>query len=164
MSSWYPMIGNPRITGFPRSAGLCAVSLSPRVTGSAQPLSGFRSSDILRRRTLCPPAELQNTHDDAFDVERVTKEFYTLIAVSFSALVGGKREVKVVKSIRKLNLRDKLFDISWWEQSGSIEPKGKLILPLDVGHKEKQEFAVRLLGRLVFCWFLKKRNRKMEFP
>lgn len=111
------------------------------------------------------PLELQKSHDDAFDVEKVTKEFYTLVAVAFSALAGGKREVKAVKQIiRRLDLRDKLFDIKWWEQSGTIEQTGKLKLPDTTNHKKKQEFAVRLIGRLVFCWFLKRKRSESGNP
>ena len=66
----------------------------------------------------------------------VNKEFYSVIARRFSELVGGQRK-----------------DGSHMEVF-----KAKLKLPSTQDHKKLQEFAVRLIGRIVFCWFLKKKK------
>lgn len=72
-----------------------------------------------------------------FSIEIVNKEFYTQIAVLFTQLAGGKREIG-----RK-----------------SIDAgRGLLNLPSTVDDTLDKEFTVRLIGRLVFCWFLKKKR------
>lgn len=72
-----------------------------------------------------------------FSVEIVNKEFYNKIAFLFTKLAGGKRKIG-----------SKEID----------EKQGELFLPTDNTHKRKQEFAVRLIGRIMFCWFLKKKD------
>jgi hypothetical protein len=76
---------------------------------------------------------------DCFSVEVVNKEFYDEIAKLFQQLVGGERGG--VKYQRMLTL------------SG---------VPAD-SHKYK-EFAVRLIGRIVFCWFLKEKKSPAGVP
>lgn len=71
-----------------------------------------------------------------FSVEVVNKEFYYSIARQFSELVGGQRK----------------------NGSQLEEFNAKLKLPATTDHDKLQEFAVRLIGRLVFCWFLKKKK------
>jgi len=72
-----------------------------------------------------------------FSIEVVNKEFYTQIAILFTQLAGGKREIG-----RK-----------------SIDAgRGLLNLPSTVDDTLDKEFTVRLIGRLVFCWFLKKKR------
>jgi hypothetical protein len=68
-----------------------------------------------------------------FSIEVVNKEFYNQIARLFTKLVGGER-------------------------SGYNGGEGELKLPSTNDHKIKQEFGVRLIGRLIFCWFLKKKG------
>ena len=67
-----------------------------------------------------------------FSVEVVNKQFYSEIANCFSELVGGEREGKTFH--RQLNL----YGVT--EQN------------------KYSEFAVRLIGRIVFCWFLKEKK------
>ena len=78
-----------------------------------------------------------------FSIEVVNKEFYTQIAVLFTQLAGGKREIG-----RK-----------------SIDAgRGLLNLPSTVDDTLDKEFTVRLIGRLVFCWFLKKKRSDKNIP
>lgn len=77
-----------------------------------------------------------------FSIEVVNKEFYNAIAMLFTELVGGERKVG----------------------SKIIEKRGTLKLPGTNDHLKKQEFAVRLIGRLVFCWFLKKKRSASGKP
>jgi len=86
--------------------------------------------------------ELQQRHDNAFDVESLNKEFYNKIAIAFTKLVGGKRKVG----------------------SRAEEFQPLLKLPSTTDHQKMQEFAVRLIGRLVFCWFLKKKEGDSKTP
>lgn len=72
---------------------------------------------------------------ERFSVEVVNKEFYREIAELFTELVGGKRG----------------------EGSKTIDFDGILRLPSVADRKTLQEFAVRMIGRIVFCWFLKKK-------
>lgn len=67
-----------------------------------------------------------------FSIEVVNKDFYNAIARSFSELVGGLRK----------------------DGSKTKEYKASLKLPSkEPGDPEGREFAVRLIGRIVFCWF-----------
>jgi len=76
-----------------------------------------------------------------FSIEVVNKEFYNEIAIKFTELVGGKRRVKTRVEDFKPALRLPGMDLS--------KPES---------HIAAQEFAVRLIGRVVFCWFLKKKK------
>lgn len=73
---------------------------------------------------------------ERFSIEVVNKEFYTNIAILFTKLVGGERKVG----------------------SKSMSEAGCLRLPSTSDDTTKKEFAVRLIGRLIFCWFLKKKQ------
>lgn len=73
---------------------------------------------------------------DAFSVEKVTKDFFIKVASAFRSLIGGKE---------KINSKEKDFG------------GGVLILPTK-DDKIRQEFAIRLINRLIFCWFLKKKK------
>lgn len=70
-----------------------------------------------------------------FSLEVVNKEFYTQIAILFTKLVGGERKIG----------------------SKKLTAKGILSLPCTEDDTVRKEFAVRLIGRLLFCWFLKKK-------
>lgn len=68
-----------------------------------------------------------------FSVEVVNKQFYDEIAKHFTELVGGERNGTTYTGL--LNLY------------GTPKPSVKY-----------QEFAVRLIGRIMFCWFLKEKK------
>ncbi|WP_445957614.1 Eco57I restriction-modification methylase domain-containing protein [Yeosuana sp.] len=79
---------------------------------------------------------------EAFSVEPLNKQFYQEIAKAFYELIGGKYK-QGTKTINADN--------------------PQLVLPstpLKDNRKIYQEFAVRLIGRTIFCWFLK--NKKSE--
>ena len=80
--------------------------------------------------------------NEAFSVEKVTKAFFNEIAVMFTELTGGER---------KVGSRFETF-------------KPKLKLPGTTDHQKLQEFAVRMIGRIVFCWFLKKKKSPNGIP
>ena len=67
-----------------------------------------------------------------FSVEVVNKQFYNEIALRFTELVGGEREGKKYKPQLKIH--------------GTTD------------QNKNAEFAVRLIGRIVFCWFLKEKK------
>jgi hypothetical protein len=69
---------------------------------------------------------------DSFSVEPVTNEFFIEVSLKFLELVGGTRKIG----------------------KKTIKYPGILILPCS-DPEVKKEFAVRLLGRIIFCWFLK---------
>ncbi|NDG31566.1 hypothetical protein EB118_16045, partial [bacterium] len=72
-----------------------------------------------------------------FSIEVVNKEFYSSIAELYTKLIGGKRK----------------------KGSSLIEYQGLLRIKGEVNQSlEHQEFAVRLIGRLVFCWFLREKK------
>ena len=82
---------------------------------------------------------------NAFSVEALNEEFYKIIQEYFYELVGGK-----------IGKGKKVTDY------------GKGILQLPSVPKENrqvyQEFAVRLIGRTVFCWFLKMKKSDADAP
>jgi adenine-specific DNA-methyltransferase len=77
-----------------------------------------------------------------FSIEVVNKDFYIEIACLFTELAGGERTVGRKK----------------------IKEDGCLSLPYTSDENLKKEFAVRLIGRLIFCWFLKKKNSNSGKP
>ncbi len=75
---------------------------------------------------------------ERFSVEVVNKQFYNEIALSFTKLVGGEREGKHYE--KELNL----YSVT--------------------SHNKYAEFAVRLIGRIIFCWFLKEKKSENGIP
>ncbi|MDD5013767.1 MAG: TaqI-like C-terminal specificity domain-containing protein [Atribacterota bacterium] len=73
---------------------------------------------------------------ERFSLEIVNKDFYTQIAILFTKLAGGKRTIG----------------------KKQFEEQGSLQLPSTSDDTIKKEFSVRLIGRLIFCWFLKKKT------
>lgn len=80
--------------------------------------------------------------EHAFSVDRVTKEFYSGIAELFTKLTGGIRTV----------------------YGKSEEYPMVLHLPSVGDAKIAKEFGVRLIGRLVFAWFLKRKAGSLKGP
>ncbi|MDP4120139.1 MAG: Eco57I restriction-modification methylase domain-containing protein [Bacillota bacterium] len=76
-----------------------------------------------------------------FSVEIVNKQFYESIATLFTALVGGERFGKTYPGILSIHG-----------------------LPRDENKVKYQEFAVRLIGRIIFCWFLKEKKSRFGIP
>jgi len=79
---------------------------------------------------------------ERFSLEIVNKDFYTQIAILFTKLAGGERTIGKTK----------------------YEGKGTLILSNNTDDKTRKEFSVRLIGRLIFCWFLKKKTSDKGVP
>lgn len=75
---------------------------------------------------------------ERFSVEVVNKQFYNEIALSFTKLVGGEREGRRYE--KELNL----YSVT--------------------SHNKYAEFAVRLIGRIIFCWFLKEKKSENGIP
>ncbi|MDR2809042.1 MAG: Eco57I restriction-modification methylase domain-containing protein [Tannerellaceae bacterium] len=71
----------------------------------------------------------------AFSVEKLNKEFYGAIHNAFYKLIGG--EIHIGKNKQILNAVLKL---------PSVDSSDR---------RKYKEFAVRLIGRIIFCWFLK---------
>lgn len=73
---------------------------------------------------------------ERFSIEVVNKEFYKEISREFTKLVGGK----------------------YGKGKSKVEYHSLLRLP-GIAEKSQQakEYAVRLIGRLIFCWFLKEK-------
>lgn len=79
---------------------------------------------------------------DAFSLEKVTKSFYQEVARKFYELVGGKTSTNS-------------SEVSYGE--------GILHIPNN-DYEDKKNFAIRLLDRLIFCWFLKKKKSTNGLP
>lgn len=74
--------------------------------------------------------------EQRFALEVVNKEFYTQIATLYTKLVGGER--KSGKSLQSF--------------------KPLIRMPNNSLSADQHEFGVRLLGRIIFCWFLKQKK------
>ncbi|MDP3974043.1 MAG: TaqI-like C-terminal specificity domain-containing protein [Candidatus Daviesbacteria bacterium] len=78
-----------------------------------------------------------------FSIEVVNKEFYAQISELFTELVGGTRG----------------------EGRNQRKYPGIIALPsVSKESKENHEFAVRLIGRLIFCWFLREKKSITDLP
>jgi len=77
----------------------------------------------------------------AFSIDPVTNEFFIKVSLMFLDLVGGER--RIGKKSHKCS--------------------GKLMLPIS-NPETKKDFAVRLLGRIIFCWFLKLKRSPDKVP
>lgn len=78
-----------------------------------------------------------------FSIEVVNKEFYAQIAELFTELVGGTRG----------------------EGRNQRKYPGIIALPsVSKESKENHEFAVRLIGRIIFCWFLREKKSDSDSP
>ena len=73
-----------------------------------------------------------------FSVEVVNKQFYAEIATAFTELVGGERNGKTYTKLLQLY--------------GSLD------------HNKYAEFGVRLIGRIMFCWFLNEKRSENGVP
>lgn len=76
---------------------------------------------------------------ERFSVEVVNKQFYASVADLFTKLVGGERGATKYSGLLKIN--------------GVISQ-----------NVEHQEFAVRLIGRIIFSWFLKEKKSAAAVP
>ena len=76
---------------------------------------------------------------ERFSVEVVNKQFYESIAELFTKLVGGERGRTSYPGVLKIN-----------SQTNQ--------------NSEHQEFAVRLIGRIIFSWFLKEKKSASGVP
>lgn len=73
-----------------------------------------------------------------FSVEVVNKQFYNEIALAFTKLIGGQRDGKDFE--RELSL----YGVT--------------------SANKYAEFAVRLIGRIIFCWFLREKKSENGVP
>ncbi len=69
-----------------------------------------------------------------FSIEAINKEFYNDISKYFYDLIGT------------------------YDASGEQTKKPLLSLPGKPTHLENQEYAIRLFGRIIFCWFLREKK------
>ena len=82
---------------------------------------------------------------EAFSVEPLNKQFYEQIAEAFYGLIGGK--IGTGNKSKEYNAVLKLPD-------NDIKTNRKIY----------QEFAVRLIGRTIFVWFLKNKTSENSLP
>ncbi|HQO23008.1 MAG TPA: N-6 DNA methylase, partial [Spirochaetota bacterium] len=99
-----------------------------------------------RDRLFSIAGKLINLEDirDAFSVEKLNEEFYQTVAQYFYKLVGataGKGKTQTVHE-RIMKLPNAAND----------------------NNKLYHEFAVRLIGRIIFCWFLKMKKSEAGNP
>ncbi|MFA5571159.1 MAG: Eco57I restriction-modification methylase domain-containing protein [Sphaerochaetaceae bacterium] len=89
---------------------------------------------------LFKPGRIEDIENlkNRFSIEIVNKDFYNSLSELFSKLVGGKR--------------------------GKTKYQGLLKIPCADDDQLKREFAIRLIGRVVFCWFLKKKESIKGIP
>ncbi len=86
--------------------------------------------------------ELHDAWQKTLDTSVLNKNFYNAVAAAFTKLVGGERR----------------------NGAKRMAEKGQLQLPGNPDDTVKKEFAVRLIGRLLFCQFLKKKRSQGDIP
>ena len=101
---------------------------------------GYDTKTHTAYKYLIAGGHVENLDDliSRFSVEVVNKQFYKEIARCFSELVGGERDGE--KFYKQLDLY-------------GVTDQNKY-----------SEFAVRLIGRIVFCWFLKEKKSNNGRP
>ncbi|MCX6782030.1 MAG: Eco57I restriction-modification methylase domain-containing protein [Candidatus Magasanikbacteria bacterium] len=98
-------------------------------------------------KVATPSNMLRGTIDSIIDLENkfslavVSKEFFTQIATQYSKLVGGTRGEG-----RKAMVFERTLKLG------------------DTNDAVNANFAIRLIGRLVFCWFLKQKKGHLGSP
>ncbi|TRZ78692.1 SAM-dependent DNA methyltransferase, partial [bacterium] len=98
-------------------------------------------------KVVTPSKMLQGTINSINDLENkfslavVSKEFFTQIATQYSRLVGGTRGEG-----RKAIIFERTLKLG------------------DTNDAVNANFAIRLIGRLVFCWFLKQKEGHTDNP
>lgn len=90
---------------------------------------------LIEKGRVSNASELQ----DRFSVEVVNKDFYDSIAILFTKLVGGERGNSKYPGVLKIQ---------------GVTNQGS----------DHQEFAVRLIGRIIFSWFLKEKKSVAGVP
>ncbi|MDA3884067.1 MAG: hypothetical protein PF638_00560 [Candidatus Delongbacteria bacterium] len=107
-------------------------------------LLGQGAKTLTPRKYLFDKGTLKDEKDllDRFNIEVVNKDFFTNIARLFTELVGGKR---------KFGNKEEVFT-------------PLMELPRKNNENCLKEFAVRLIGRTVFTWFLKKKESDKDVP
>lgn len=83
---------------------------------------------------------------EAFSVEKLNKEFYKKVVSFFYDLIGVKEPGR------------------GGEQHPHLLKLPSVSQTSEQGKKTHQEFAVRLIGRTVFCWFLRFKKSEQENP
>ncbi|RMG73893.1 MAG: hypothetical protein D6722_03110 [Bacteroidetes bacterium] len=99
-----------------------------------------RPNQTFRQRLSACSFQSLDEIQEAFSVEPLNKEFYQNIVRSFYGLVGGE-----VGKGKKREILEAQLQL----------PGGKS----RARHQERQ-FAVRLIGRIIFCWFLKHKTSR----
>jgi adenine-specific DNA-methyltransferase len=96
-------------------------------------------------KLLLNSGKVQNLQElqDRFSIEVVNKEFFADVARLYRNLVGDHSKENLSNGLKQEILRI--------PESINIE-------------LAKQQFAVRLIGRLVFCWFLRQKKSQKDVP
>jgi len=98
--------------------------------------------ELRKKRTVTTFVELHDAWMEILDISVLSKNFYNAIAEMFTKLVGGRRKIG----------------------SEMMTEKGMLELPGKPDDTVRKEFAARLIGRLLFCQFLKKKTSQANIP
>ncbi len=98
--------------------------------------------ELYKKHKFSSFVELHNAWQKTLDTSVLNKNFYNDAAAMFTKLIGGERKIG----------------------SKKMTEKGLLQLPGNPDDTVKKEFAVRLIGRLLFCWFLKKKTSQADIP
>lgn len=105
---------------------------------------GGKGNATFKRQVGKCPFDSLEAIKDSFALEPVNKEFYSRIQKHFYKLIGGKVDDRN-------------------DFQGCMSLPSRPIARKE-NHKAYSEFAVRLLGRVVFCWFLKHKRCDKNRP
>jgi hypothetical protein len=93
---------------------------------------------------------------ERFSLEVVNREFYKYIASLYQALVGSEKtplnseELKIIEKLTKVDHVSTENSTKYYSVDKLIKYPGSM--------QDSHEFSVRLIGRIIFCWFLREKR------
>jgi adenine-specific DNA-methyltransferase len=98
-----------------------------------------------------------------FSVEVVNNEFYNLIANLFDSLVGSDDAILSIVNYEKIS---KLTNVEYLYEDKKHKKHYKINRLIKYPHTDLRlyEYGVRLIGRIIFCWFLKEKKSSKGKP
>lgn len=87
-----------------------------------------------------------NNIQEAFSVQPLNKQFYQQVAKSFYELISGKYKL----GNKSITVNQPMLELPYTPYAGN--------------ETIYKEFAVRLIGRTIFCWFLKNKKSNNGIP
>ncbi len=113
---------------------------------------------LVRRGQVSSVNELQ----ERFSLEVVNREFYKHIASLYQALVGSEKTPLNIDELKLVEQLTRVEHIS--TENGTKYYFVERLIKYPGDTQESHEFSVRLIGRIIFCWFLREKRSNSGIP